>query len=104
MILDEAITGSDEAQRRIGTNIALESQDPDISLLIDKPRDIDERVRVVALFNTETARGTVNREQQSECIAATFAGQFGRELRRDDRASIDRLQLCLKYIDAFQKE
>src|SRR5215475_7935751 len=92
VLLDEVITGGDQPQVPFLADVALEAQDADVGVLIQKTLDVRARLRIVALVLAEIAGRVVRSQQQSEAVAPATPGQLERVIGVDNRAGVDGLQ------------
>src|SRR6266508_1852312 len=104
VLLDEVITGGDQPQVPFLADVALEAQDADVGVLVQKTLDVRARLRIVALVLAEIAWRVVRSQQQPEAVPPATPGQLERVIGIDYRAGMDGLQRRLKKIDALKKE
>src|SRR5262249_40499446 len=104
VLLDEVVAGGDQSQVPFLADVALEAQDADVSVLVQKTLDARTRLRIVALVLAEIARRFVRSHQQPEAVAPATPGQLERVIRIDYRTRVDGLQRRLKKIAALEKE
>src|SRR5262245_44698937 len=104
VLLDEVVARCDQPQAPFLADVALEAQDADVGVLVQKTLDVRARLRIVALVLAEIARRVVRSHQQPEAVAPATPGQLERVIGIDYRAGMDGLQRRLKKIDALKKE
>ena len=74
MLFDEVVAGHHQANVRLLADIALQTKNADVCILIDKARDGRQRGRILlALFFTEIAGRVVARHQDAESIFTSLA-------------------------------
>ena len=77
---------------------------PTDAFLSTKRLNAGKDVRIRAIVFAEVSRSVVGSEQQAECVSIHFAGEFHGVVGIDDRACVDRGDLRVEDVDAFEKE
>jgi len=91
-VLREDAGRSDKSQTVFFTDVSLQSQYGEKSVLIDEGSNASGDNRIAALVFGIISRSIIRCYEKSEGVLSGFAGQLCRKVRIDDRPRIKRLQ------------
>ena len=104
VLLDEVVAGQQQANVGLFADVALQTENSDVSILVEKPLNRRQRLRVLLFLFRKISGRIIAGKQDSKSIPASLAGKFYCDIRIDDRARVYCLNWRLKDVDSLQKK
>jgi hypothetical protein len=105
VLINKAIVSRQKTNERIRlTDVALQSQNANRSILIDKSLNSGKDIWINPIVFSEIPWRVVGSKQQSERVSIDLPGEFHRHVRIDDRSRVNGGDLRAEDVDAFEKE